>query len=95
MMHSDTTPETTGTRPRHVWINAVVQEDGMLRIEVPVDARLAGTLLTVTVEFEEPLPADGASAAHRDALEQIVGSIDDPTFERPPQPTIPERQFPE
>jgi hypothetical protein len=95
MTYSDTTPETTETHSRRVLINAVVQKDGMLRLQVPVDARLAGTLLTVTVQFEEPLSAEGASPAYRDALEQVIGSIDDPTFERPPQPTRPERHFPE
>lgn len=95
MTHNDTTPETTGTWQRRVLINAVVPEDGILRLQVPVDARLAGAVLTVTVQFEEPLPAEGVAAAYRDALDHVIGAIDDPTFERPPQPTLPAPQVPE
>lgn len=95
MAQNDTFAETTGIRHRRVLINAMIPDDGILRLHVPVDVRLAGAVLTVTVQFDEPLPAAETSADYRDALDQVIGSIDDPTFERPPQPTLVERQFSE
>lgn len=108
-------PDDTPTRRRRVYINAVVDADGRVRLEFPAGPDLANVLRTFTIEFDEPLlerllDPEWAAFIHEtagsipdfplDADEGFVwdaadGAIDDPTFERPPQPTLPAPQVSE
>jgi hypothetical protein len=67
-------------------LRARVGADGMLKLEVPTG--LTDVALDVVITFhprptESPIPGD---------LTSLIGSIEDPTFERPPQGDYPQRE---
>jgi hypothetical protein len=70
-------PEDTPTRRRRVFVNAVVDADGRVRLELPVGMDLANVLRTFTVEFDEPLPTVEALGHPHDFVHPTAGSIPD------------------
>lgn len=70
-------PDDTPTQPRRIYVNAVVGDDGKLRLELPVGERLARLLLTVTVQFDEPLPDTPPDHEWQAFIERTAGSSPD------------------
>jgi hypothetical protein len=70
-------PEDTPTRRRRVFVNAVVDADGRVRLELPVGMDLANVLRTFTVEFDEPVPEIPYDPEREALIEQTAGSIPD------------------
>lgn len=73
---------------RHFETIAHIGPDGILTVKAPAD--LADR--DVRVQIDAPVASNGhhpSSIEERNkALEALAGSIDDPTFERPPQGTF-------
>jgi hypothetical protein len=63
-----------------VTLKSRVGPDGVLRLELPVGMRDVDLDVVVVVN-----PATAADAWPPEFFSQVVGSIDDPTFIRPPQ----------
>ena len=70
-------------------VRSRVGGDGVLHLELPLGADEANREVQVTVEaLARPMPP----AEWRAWVLSMAGSIEDPTFERPPQPLLEERE---
>ncbi len=63
--------------------------DGMLHLDVPLGPGQAGREVQVVIE---PVPKRMAQAEWATWVQSMAGSITDPTFERPPQLPLEERE---
>jgi hypothetical protein len=73
-----------------VVVNSKVGSDGVLHLALPVGVEEADKEVRITVE---PIPPTARMTQEEWAawVESMAGSISDPTFERPPQPGLEER----
>ncbi len=63
--------------------------DGTLHLDVPLGPEQAGREVQVVIE---PVPKRMAQAEWAAWVQSMAGSITDPTFERPPQLPLEERE---
>jgi hypothetical protein len=71
-------------------VRSTVSDDGVLHLDVPVGAEEANREVQVTVESLRP----GKAMTQEEWREFVLatgGSITDPTFERPPQGVVEQR----
>jgi hypothetical protein len=76
-----------------VEIKSQVGPDGMLLLAIPVGAENANRQVKVTVAAleEAPAPPKMTQREREEFIDRTAGSIDDPTFVRPPQGELEER----
>jgi len=72
-------------------INTRIGPNGVLNLSVPLDQTDANKPVRVIVETLDDAKPPMDRAAWLRFIEQTAGSIPDPTFERPPQGKVEER----
>jgi hypothetical protein len=73
-------------------VNSRVDADGMLNLSIPLGKSEASREVKVTVSPIEKGPPGISSEHWKQWVEEIVGSISDPTFERQPQGEFEQRE---
>ena len=75
---------------RTIRTTATVGPDGVVHLELPIGEELAGSQISVVLHADLPSPVVDEMPPHREndaaylaALDELHGSIDDPTFEYP------------
>ena len=74
---------------RRIVVHAKAGPDGTLHLDVPLGPEQAGREVQVVIE---PVPKRMTQAEWAAWVQSMAGSITDPTFERPPQLPLEERE---